>query len=132
MAPGHAYVYFIYGNYYCLNVSAESEGIGGGVLVRAAEPLLGLELMRARRGGGVADRDLCRGPGRLTIALAIERADDGVDLCARGALWLAAANSKPARLGTSVRIGLTKEVARPLRFFERGSGYVSGPARLNN
>jgi DNA-3-methyladenine glycosylase len=136
MRRGHAYVYFIYGNHYCLNVSSERAGVGAGVLLRAAEPLVGEGVMRGRR-GVTALRDLCRGPGRLAQALAIGRADDGVDLCAPGPLWLAAppggaAAERCARaVGISTRIGLTKEAHRPLRFFERGSPFVSGPARLN-
>jgi DNA-3-methyladenine glycosylase len=128
---GFAYVYFIYGNYYCLNVSAERAGIGAGVLIRAAEPIWGIESMRARR-VGAGDVDLLRGPGRLAIALDIDRTLDGVDLCARGPLWLAAPLGVPAKVATSRRIGLTKEVARPLRFYEAGSRYVSGPRNLSN
>jgi len=125
---GHAYVYFIYGNHWCFNVTAERVGVGAGVLVRAAEPLAGLELMRARR-GTERDRDLLRGPGRLAQALAIDRALDGLDLCAAGPLWLAAPLAPARAIATSRRIGLTKEVERRLRFFERDSVYVSGPAR---
>jgi DNA-3-methyladenine glycosylase len=130
---GHAYVYFIYGNHYCLNVSSERPGIGAGVLLRAAEPLEGLELMRERR-RGAALRDLCRGPGRLAEALGVGRAHDGLDLCAPGRLWLAAPREPRAvpagGYAESVRIGITKEAERLLRFYERGSIYVSGPKRL--
>jgi DNA-3-methyladenine glycosylase len=81
----------------------------------------------------VTDRDLCRGPGRLAQALAVTRLHDGLDLCAPGPLWLAAhaREAVARRVGTSVRIGLTKEAERVLRFFEPGSPYVSGPAKLN-
>jgi DNA-3-methyladenine glycosylase len=126
---GHAYVYFIYGNHWCFNVSAERAGIGAGVLVRAAEPLAGLELMRARR-DCERDRDLMRGPGRLAQALAIDRTLDGLDLCVAGPLWLAAPLEPAGTMGASRRIGLTKEVDRKLRFFECGSVYVSGPKAL--
>jgi len=122
---GHAYVYYIYGNYYCFNVSAEAAGVGAGVLIRAAEPLRGLEGMRVRR-PGARDRDLLRGPGRLASALAITRAEDGLDLCAAGPLWLAAPLAPRAEIVTSRRIGLTKEVDRLLRFYERGNPHVSG------
>ncbi len=134
---GHAYVYFIYGTSFCINVSSEVAGIGAAVLLRAAEPIAGIEIMRARRGpvrdGPVRDGDLCRGPGRLARALAVTRLHDGLDLCAPAPLWLAARRTAPrdAAIGTSVRIGLTKEAARVLRFFERDSTYVSGPAKLN-
>ncbi len=128
---GHAYVYFIYGNYYCLNVSSEVAGVGAGVLIRAGRPVLGASVMQARR-GDVPERDLCRGPGRLATALAITRIHDGLDLCRRGPLWLAApAAGEGPEIGRSVRIGLTKETGRLLRFYERGSPYVSGPKKLN-
>ena len=129
---GHAYVYFIYGNHYCLNVVGEQIGIGTAVLIRAAEPIEGAETIRERSGAAVAERDLVRGPGRLARALAIDRAFDGSDLCAAGPLWLATrdeAASKP-EIGSSVRIGLTKNAGAQLRFFERGNPLVSGPKRL--
>ena len=129
LAPGHAYVYFIYGTWFALNVSAEAEGIGAAVLIRALEPLDGLALMAARRGTAVPF-DLARGPGRLATALAIDRSLDGIDVCSRGRLWL----GEPVRaidvIGQSTRIGLSKETDRVLRFFERGSRFVSGPKRL--
>ncbi len=127
---GLAYVYFIYGVHFCLNVSSEREGVGAGVLLRAGEPLAGIELMRRRR-PGVRDRDLARGPGRLALALGIARADDGSDLCAPGDLWLAAHPRPAGPLGESVRIGLTKGADRLLRYFERGGAHASGPASLN-
>jgi DNA-3-methyladenine glycosylase len=101
-------------------------------LLRAGEPLAGIELMERRR-GGAALRDLARGPGRLAVALAVTRAEDGLDLCAPGPLWLAAApaGAPAAPLGRSVRIGVTKEAQRKLRFFVRGSPFVSGPLKLN-
>jgi DNA-3-methyladenine glycosylase len=86
--PHRAYVYQIYGTSFCFNVSSEIVGEGAGVLVRALEPIAGLDLMRRRRvAWGV--RDLCRGPGRLCRALAIDRSCDGIDLFAHPALWLA-------------------------------------------
>lgn len=128
--PHRAYVYQIYGTSFCFNLSSEPEGEGAGVLIRALEPLLGLPLMHERRGVD-APRDLCRGPGRLCQALAIDRALDGTDLFSDRTLWLARAEAAPARVGRSSRIGLTKAADRRLRFFESGSPYVSGPARLN-
>jgi DNA-3-methyladenine glycosylase len=127
---GHAYVYFIYGNHYCFNVSAERVGVGAGVLVRAAEPLAGIELMRERRGRMIDDRDLLRGPGRLAKGLAIDRSLDGLDLCAAGPLWLGSPLGPVRAIETSRRIGLTKEADRVLRFFESGSRFVSGPSRI--
>jgi DNA-3-methyladenine glycosylase len=128
---GHAYVYFIYGNHYCLNVASEGVGVGAAVLIRAAEPVLGLQTLRRRSGSGIAERDLVRGPGRLARALAVGRAFDGADLCAPGPLWLATRSVERApELGASVRIGLTKNAAAELRYFERGNPLVSGPKRL--
>ncbi len=121
---------FLERGHYCFNVSAGSQGIGAGVLVRAGEPLEGIEVMRRRR-GAVADRDLLRGPGRLAQALAIGRAQDGLDLCAAGPLWLAHGAGAPVKIGVSRRIGLTKEIDRPLRFFDRASKVVSGPRLLS-
>ena len=130
---GHAYVYFIYGTSYCLNVSGEGAGSGAAVLVRAAEPLAGRDAMRARR-GDVPDRDLCRGPGRLARALGITRSEDRLDLCAPGRLRLAVSSDRDApepRILATRRIGLTREMDRPLRFVEAGSPFASGPAAGN-
>lgn len=130
LAHGHAYVYFCYGAHFMLNVSGERAGVGGGVLLRALEPIEGIDGMESRRG---VNRllDLSRGPGRLAAALGISRHHDGADLCSgRGELWLGTAVRRTGRVGTSVRIGITKDAHRPLRFYERGSRFVSGPARL--
>ncbi|QEX23237.1 putative 3-methyladenine DNA glycosylase [Hypericibacter adhaerens] len=129
LTRGHAYVYFIYGSSYCCNVSSERRGIGGGVLLRALEPLEGVSVMQRRRGtAGLAE--LAKGPGRLAAAMAIDRRCDGIDLCAAGPLWLGADERRAPRPSRSVRIGLTKEAHRRLRFYERGSAYVSGPREL--
>ena len=125
---GFAYVYFIYGTSYMLNVTAEEPGVGAGVLLRAIEPLEGIDLMKRLRKTDKL-RDLARGPGRLAAALQIDRRLDGVDLCASGPLWLGTAVRETARVGTTVRIGITHEVHRPLRFFEVGSPFVSGPLK---
>ena len=127
---GHAYVYFVYGNHYMLNVSGEREGVGEGVLLRAVEPLEGIERMkRYRHTQRVID--LARGPGRLAEAFRITRKLDGVDLCGRGKLWLGTAARLTGPIGVSVRIGISKEAQRPLRFFERGNPFVSGPKSLS-
>jgi DNA-3-methyladenine glycosylase len=133
LARGHAYVYFIYGVSFMLNVSGGRAGIGTGVLLRAVEPLEGAALMTAHRGAiGATGRptDLARGPGRLASAFAIDRRHDGLDLCADGPLWLGTAARRRGPIGTSVRIGLTVETERMLRFYERGNPAVSGPKRL--
>ena len=126
---GHAYVYFAYGSSFMMNVSAETDGIGGGVLIRALEPLEGIALMRRHR-QTQSLFDLTRGPGRLASALKIDKRFDGIDLCAAGALWLGAAVRPAGEIGESVRIGISREVHRLLRFYERGNPHVSGPKRL--
>jgi len=128
---GHAYVHFCYGVHWLFNVSSERENVGAGVLVRALEPLEGIVLMHRRR-GGCALHDLARGPGRLAVALGVEPAHDGADLCGRGPLWLGSAVRPAGRIGRSVRIGITKDAHRPLRFYERGSRFVSGPSALRS
>jgi DNA-3-methyladenine glycosylase len=137
---GHAYVYFSYGNHFMLNVTAEIAGIGGGVLIRALEPLEGISQMELHR-KTTRLLDLTRGPGRLASALRIDRSLDGTDLCAPGPLWLGAiapqrqpipAPSRRLVLAKSPRIGITRAAHRLLRFYERGSPFVSGPASLRS
>ena len=127
---GHAYVYFVYGCWFAVNVSAESPGIGAGVLLRALEPLEGIDRMQHNR-GGVALHDVARGPGRLAMAMDIDRRLDGVDLCTAGPLWLGSEARSPGSIGVSVRIGLSREAHRKLRYFERDNVYVSGPRHLS-
>jgi DNA-3-methyladenine glycosylase len=139
---GHAYVYFIYGNHYMLNISGQREGIGEGILLRGLEPLEGIEWMQRHRSiKGVRARsgkkstapltELSRGPGRLAAAMRITRSLDGVDLCAKGPLWLGTVAKATGEIGVSVRIGIRLEAHRLLRFYERGNPFVSGPRRLN-
>ena len=125
---GHAYVYFTYGSSFMLNVTSETAGVGAGVLLRALEPLEGIDRMERSR-GGASLLDLARGPGRLAQAMQIDFKQDGLDLCAAGPLWLATSGRKNGVIGNSVRIGLTRNVDRKLRFYERGNPYVSGPKR---
>lgn len=125
---GHAYVRLMYGASHGLNVSAEREGIGAAVLIRALEPLDGIGPMRRRR-AGVQLIDLARGPGRLTAALGIDPSFDGVDLLSDAALWIGRAAGRPMRIGQTTRVGLSREQHRPLRFYEIGSRFVSGPRR---
>lgn len=128
--PHRAYVYQIYGTSYCFNLSSEPDGEGAGVLVRALEPLEGLGLMQARR-ATTRVRDLCRGPGRLCRALAIDRSFDGLDPFTHPQLWLARTTGGRTRVARSRRIGVTKAPRRRLRFYEAGNPYVSGPAHLS-
>lgn len=126
---GHAYVYLAYGTSMMLNVSSEMEGIGTGVLIRALEPLEGIAIMRQNRGVERL-RDLARGPGRLAAALRIDRSLDGLDLCREGPLWLARDDFEPGEIGQGIRIGITRDADRPLRFYVRDSPFVSGPRSL--
>ncbi|MET2825725.1 DNA-3-methyladenine glycosylase [Mesorhizobium shangrilense] len=127
---GHAYVYRAYGVSWMLNVSSEAAGTGTGVLIRALEPLEGIGLMQHNRGNERL-RDLARGPGRLAMALRIDRSLDGLDLCRQGPLWLAHDDRERGEIGQSIRIGISKDADRPLRFYLRGSPFVSGPASLS-
>jgi DNA-3-methyladenine glycosylase len=130
LGRGHAYVYFTYGSSFMLNVTSEGAGVGAGVLLRALEPLEGIAVMQRLR-GGASLLDLARGPGRLAEAMQIDFKQDGLDLCAAGHLWLATSRRETGAIGTSVRIGLTRNIDRRLRFYERGTPYVSGPKRLS-
>jgi DNA-3-methyladenine glycosylase len=128
--PHRAYVYQIYGTWFCFNLSSEPDGEGAGVLVRALEPIEGLALMQQRR-LVESTRDLCRGPGRLCRALAIDRRFDGADLRSDRLLWLAREDRSPMRVRRSTRIGVSRAANRRLRFYIAGSPYVSGPVRLS-
>lgn len=130
LEAGHAYVYLCYGTSYMLNVSGEAAGVGAGVLLRALEPLSGMEHMQRARGSGSL-RDLARGPGRLAQALGVDLRHDGMDLCRRGSLWIGEDGESVEAIGESVRIGLTKGAEARLRYFVAGSGHVSGSRRLN-
>jgi DNA-3-methyladenine glycosylase len=126
---GHAYVYFAYGSSYMLNVSSETLGVGAGVLIRALEPRDGIAIMQRNRGIEQL-RDLARGPGRLAAALRVDRRLDGIDLCRDGSLWLGRDDHEPGEIGQSIRIGIAREANRLLRFYVRGSPFVSGPKLL--
>ena len=129
--PFHAYVYHIYGMYWCFNVTSEPQGMGAAVLIRALEPDEGIALMRARRGVDPL-RLLCSGPGRLAQALKIDRSLDGRDLFGDARIALLPPTTRaPVRIGRSRRIGITQAATRLLRFYERGNPFVSGPRRLS-
>jgi DNA-3-methyladenine glycosylase len=131
---GHAYVYFIYGMYSCMNVSCEREGHGGGVLIRALEPVAGLQQMARNRGlaPGVAARELTSGPGRLCQALGITRsADNGLDLLdPKSPLQLRDDGARAGRVLVTARIGIRHAAELPLRFAIAGNGCVSGPKSM--
>lgn len=130
--PGHAYVYFIYGNHYCLNVTCEPEGKAGCVLFRALEPLSGIqEMARARRIELSGPQDLPKltsGPGRLSEAFGITRTrDNGVDLTSpASSLWLGDDGYRARGIAVTPRIGITKAIYHPLRYILERNRFVSG------
>src|SRR5260370_23690032 len=113
-----------------LNVGSETAGGGGGILIRALEPMDGIPIMQRNR-GAQSLRHLTRGPGRLTVALEIDRRLDGTDLCRKGPLWLAFYDQNPWEIRRSARIGLSREVEHLLRFYIHGHRFVNGPNPLN-
>jgi DNA-3-methyladenine glycosylase len=131
--PGISYVYFIYGNHYCFNVSCLPDGVAGGVLFRALEPMEGIEKMAEARGVSVHHpRDLkllTSGPGRLAEAFGITRQrDNEKDLTKAGSdLWIADDGFRRGRVLVTPRIGITKSANMPLRFILAGNTFVSGP-----
>ncbi len=129
-APGRAYVYRSYGIHALLNAVCEPEGVGAAVLIRALEPVEGIELMRRRR-RLVDVRSLCSGPGKLTQALNIELIDNGADLC-RGAVRITPRPVawRDVEVAIDRRIGITKAVELPWRFCAAGSRFLSRPVRL--
>jgi DNA-3-methyladenine glycosylase len=123
--PGHLYVYFTYGVHFCMNVVTGEDGEGSAVLLRAVEPLDGMELMRQRRGVSVA-RELCSGPGRLTQAYGITRADNGMDLVGGRDLFVVLGDAiDEGRVGIGPRVGISVAVERPWRFYLNDSSFVS-------
>ena len=131
--PGFAYVYFIYGNHYCLNVSCQPEGIAGAVLFRALEPLAGIEAMAHARGVKIeSQRDLPKltsGPGRMAEALGVTRIrDNGKDFThPKSDLRLAGDNYVPESIAVTKRIGITKAAEHPWRYLIARNPFVSGP-----
>jgi len=136
--PGFAYVYFIYGNHYCLNVSCLPEGTAGAILFRAAEPLLGIETMAKARGVAVDTpgslRNLTSGPGRLAEAFGITRSrDNGKDFAdPHSDLTIVDDGYLVPEIVTTARIGITKAAELPLRYLIAGNPFVSGTARLRS
>lgn len=123
--PGHAYVYFIYGMYECLNVVVGATGTPGCVLVRALEPVEGIDIMRLRRPSARKVEDLANGPGKLTLALAITRAQYGADFT-RGSLVIRQPlEPRVVDVAVTPRIGITHCADAPLRFLIRGNPCVS-------
>ena len=128
--PGHAYVYMIH-HRWCLNAVTQPEGVPSAVLIRAIEPIEGIDLMQQRRGTDII-RDLARGPARLCEALAVDRTYNGWDLTAGRELWIAddpECNGRPLRIVRSARIGVTSAHRRLLRFYLADNRFVSGSTR---
>jgi DNA-3-methyladenine glycosylase len=127
--PGHAYVYFIYGMYNCLNVTTERAGIGGAVLIRALEPTYGLDLMRKRRAADTPDAMLARGPGNLCRAFGIDTSLNGVDL-RNGELTLELEQGdRTTLIAVGPRVGIKVAPLWPLRFADANSTSVSNPRK---
>ena len=123
--PGHAYVYFIYGMYECLNFVAEPEGQAGCVLIRALEPVAGIATMRRRRPATRRMEDLASGPGKLTLAMGITRKQNGADLT-RSALQVRQMNEEsPIEVAITPRVGIRHCADWPLRFLIAGNKFIS-------
>jgi DNA-3-methyladenine glycosylase len=128
--PGFAYVYRSYGIHALLNAVTSDEGEGAAVLIRALEPLSGLDAMRARRGGLSRAQDLCSGPGKLTQALGIELSENETSLLGDGPISIqpAPAELEPPRIVAGERIGITRAVELPWRFCDANAArYISAP-----
>ena len=122
---GHAYIYFTYGNHYCLNVTTQPPGIAGAVLIRALEPLKGLNTMKRLR-PGVSELQLTNGPGKLTKAFAIDRSLNEIDLTRRGVLYIGKTRTESTfAVERSPRIGITLGIERLWRFYIESNEYVS-------
>lgn len=123
--PGIAYVYLIYGMYWCFNAVTRERGHGAAVLVRAVHPVAGVELMRRRRAGVTKDRDLTNGPGKLCLAMGIDAAMNGLSL-RRPPIVIRRGHDVPdADVVVTPRIGITRAAAWPLRYLVRNDPYVS-------
>jgi DNA-3-methyladenine glycosylase len=124
---GHAYVYMIYGFYFCLNVVTEAVGYPAAVLIRAIEPLENVDSMRKRRKNPVRDTDIGSGPGKLCMAMSIDKSLNGADLLGN-TIWIEDRNFEPGAILTSPRVGVDyagEYKEKPWRFFVAGSPHVS-------
>ena len=119
---GHAYIYFTYGMHYCFNVVSGQKGHGQGVLIRALQPITGIELMKKRRG---KENDLCNGPSKLVQAMGITKADYGKPLFGNDELFIKRENSPKIDIQKGPRIGITQAKDAPLRFWIKDNTYVS-------
>ncbi len=125
--PGRAYVYFTYGNHFCLNVTARNHLPAGAILIRAVEPIKGIEIMLKNR--QVSElTNIASGPGKLTKAMSITREQNGKDLCSYGELYLADSDSIEYKIGISSRIGIVRATDKLWRFFIEGNPHLSRKA----
>lgn len=130
--PGRAYVYFIYGMYYCLNLVTERDGYPAAVLIRAGEPVEGVDAMWNLRKKAKKLGDLTSGPGRLCMALDIDRALNGADVCKRGPLYVVNGTSEKLDIVSCKRIGVDyagEYKDKPWRFYIKNNPFVSVPAK---
>lgn len=121
--PGHAYIYFTYGMYHCLNLVTEKDGFPAAVLIRAIEPVQGTELMMKRRGTKNL-KNLTSGPGKLCQALGLDRSLNGADLCS-GKIWVEDRKEKGQKIKSASRIGITEGKNKKWRFYICNSEFVS-------
>lgn len=121
---GHAYIYFTYGNHYCLNVTTQPKGTPGAVLIRAVEPVEGIAYMRRRR-PNVSDQDLSNGPGKLTKALGIDSSLNEMDLTKPGPLFMVDSKFESFKIVQAARVGIRDGADRMWRFYIAGNSYVS-------
>lgn len=120
----HTYVYFIYGNYFCLNIVAKDTKAAGGVLIRAIEPLVGIEFMKHMRKTDDL-KNLTTGPGKLTQALAITKSEQGINVTRPGALYIEQSDTKPFEIVACPRIGITRATDKNWRFYIKNNQFVS-------
>ena len=122
--PGHAYIYFTYGNHYCLNITTQKAGTPGAILLRALEPVEGIDVMRRFR-PNVPDSELTNGPGKLTKALAIDKSLNEQDMTVKGPLFVADPGKEDLEIWRSTRVGIREGMDRLWRFYVKGNPYVS-------
>ena len=122
--PGHAYIYFTYGNHYCLNITTQKAGTPGAILLRALEPVEGIDVMRRFR-PNVPDSELTNGPGKLTKALAIDKSLNEQDMTIKGPLFVADPGKDDLEIWRSTRVGIREGLERLWRFYIKGNPCVS-------
>jgi DNA-3-methyladenine glycosylase len=122
--PGHAYVYFTYGMYHCFNAVTAPQGVGEAVLIRAVEPIEGIDLMTRNR-PVENPRNLTSGPGKLCIAFGLDKRHNALDLTSSELLIVGAENVSPSEIAATTRIGIRTAADKPWRFYIKGNPWVS-------